>query len=456
QTVNAGILIVMDGTGSSDPDNGPSPLTYEWTQISGPTVSLTGATTAQPSFTPTIAGTYIFSLIVNDSLASSPADTVTISVNARPMANAGFDQAVNAGSLVTLNGTASSDPDNGPSPLTYEWTQISGPTVSLTGATTAQPSFTPTIAGTYIFSLIVNDDLATSTADVVTISVNAIPIADAGPDQNLNVASPVTLNGTGSSDPDNGPLPLTYKWTQDSGPTVSLSGATSAQPSFTPLMPGTYIFSLVVNDGKANSTADAVTVTVNDADYVVVQSPNGGEVWNEKSKQTISWLSHHLNTKQRLQIYLSLDNGVTWKLISSPRNVGHKTWSIPKNRYVTKQALLKICVKNNRAICDVSDKVFTINNKPVADAGVKQKVALGTRVILNGGASYDLDNGPFNLHYNWIQVRGPVPLNLNGADTVTPDFTPTVKGLYKFRLTVNDGAAESKKDKVSVRVVDML
>ena len=89
---------------------------------------------------------------------------------------------------------------------------------------------------------------------------NTPPTADAGSDQTATVGDPVMLDGTGSSDPDGDAL--TYLWTQTSGPSVTLSDATAIQPTFTPTVAGTYVFSLVVNDGQVDSSADEVTVTV--------------------------------------------------------------------------------------------------------------------------------------------------------------------------------------------------
>ncbi|MGZ8095862.1 MAG: PKD domain-containing protein [Methylosarcina sp.] len=465
QTVTAGTLVTLNGTSSSDPDSAPSPLTYSWTQTEGDTVTLTGADTAQPSFTPGSAGTYVFSLIVNDGLVNSAADSVTVTVNAQttpnvsPTAQAGEDQSVNTGALVTLNGSGSSDPDNGPSPLTYSWTQTGGNTVTLTGANTTQPSFTPGSAGAYVFSLVVNDGLANSAADSVTVTVNdpiipnvpnESPTAQAGEDQSVNTGAVVTLNGSGSSDPDNGPSPLTYSWTQTGGDTVTLTGANTAQPSFTPVAPGDYVFNLVVNDGAANSASDSVTVTVSQADFVQILSPNGGEVWNEKVKNTVFWQSN-LDSNKKLVLYLSIDNGQTWKKIASPKNTGSETWKIAKNRYISNQALFKVCVKKDESLCDISDSAFAINKAPVADAGKKQKVTVGTEVHLDGGASHDDDQGPTHLTYQWIQKSGP-EVTLNGADTATPSFIPTVKGAYKFGLIVTDGSAVSKTDKVTINV----
>jgi YD repeat-containing protein len=109
-------------------------------------------------------------------------------VNQPPVANAGADQTTNTGGLVTLNGSGS-DPDNLPSPLTYNWSQVSGPSVALTGATTAAPTFSPTVTGTYFFDLTVSDGQASSSDQVmVTVVDNAsAPLPTANQPTALNV-----------------------------------------------------------------------------------------------------------------------------------------------------------------------------------------------------------------------------------------------------------------------------
>ncbi|MBI4430393.1 MAG: right-handed parallel beta-helix repeat-containing protein, partial [Candidatus Omnitrophica bacterium] len=111
---------------------------------------------------------------------SLEAITVTVNapaVNAPPVANAGGDQTVLTGATVTLNGSASIDPDTGPQPLEYNWIQDPSDViqVNLTGAISPTATFTAPATPTILhFALTVFDGLNMNT-QVVTITVNASP-----------------------------------------------------------------------------------------------------------------------------------------------------------------------------------------------------------------------------------------------------------------------------------------
>jgi uncharacterized protein YjdB len=97
----------------------------------------------------------------------------------------------------------------------------------------------------------------------IAIGTNHPPVATAGADQSVFIGAAVTLDGTGSSDADTGDT-LSYSWTLVSKPSTSscsLTNATSGTSGFTPDVVGTYILSLKVSDGKADSESFC-TITV--------------------------------------------------------------------------------------------------------------------------------------------------------------------------------------------------
>lgn len=288
QSVVTGTQVTLDGSSSSDANR--DLLTYKWTLIAKPNGSqatLTSATDVKPKFTADVAGTYIFTLVVNDGRLSSSADassTVAITasgVNAAPVSNAGVNQNVVVGTAVTLDGSASGDANL--DPLTYKWTLVVKPATSvaaLSSATAAKPTFTADLAGVYVASLVVNDgklDSALATVTVTASAVNAAPVANAGANQNVVTASQVTLNGNGSTDANFDPL--TYKWAFGAKPTGSaaaLSSATAASPTFTADLAGVYVVTLIVNDGKLDSAVSVVTITAAAANVAPVA--NAGPV----------------------------------------------------------------------------------------------------------------------------------------------------------------------------------
>lgn len=246
--------ITFDGGGSTD-DFGI--VAYRWDFGDGGTNTGPVVTHAYSS-----RGAFLVSLTVWDAAGQVGTDSLTIAVlNRVPTADAGPDQNDTKNSPVALIGTASSDPDV--DPLLYNWTQSAGPVpVALTGPGTVTPSFTATIAGTYTFNLTVDDGLGGTDSDDVTVTVvNRAPTADAGPDQVGRLRNAlVTLDGTGSSDPDGDSL--TLYWTQTAGPAITLAGADTATPSFTPAAAGIYTFQLEVDDGCGGNATDTVSVTL--------------------------------------------------------------------------------------------------------------------------------------------------------------------------------------------------
>jgi hypothetical protein len=311
QSVNVGQTVTLDGSLSTDPD--ADPIAYLWEQIAdgGPLVTLSGPTSAMPSFTapPVAPGgeTLTFRLTVT-AAGESRTDTVSVSIvnlNHAPVADAGADQSVAEGAPVVLHGEASFDIDN--DPFTYAWVQVGGtPAVALTGADTSMPTFTapflgeggtPGVVATLEFELRVDDGFPPGAAapgytlanvvDRVTVqvtNVNNPPTATAGTDQTVNENTVVALNAGGSSDPDGDAL--TYVWSQLAGPTVTIStgnaGAASFMAPFVSAGGEDITFEVTASDAYGGTATDQVVVHVqnqNDPPLATAARPTIPSLW---------------------------------------------------------------------------------------------------------------------------------------------------------------------------------
>jgi len=277
QSVVTGVQVTLDGSGSTDVDG--DSLTYAWALTSIPAGSLASLDepgAVRPRFVADRPGTYVAQLVVDDGLAASAPDTVRVSTqNSPPVADAGPDQTVVAGQLVSLDGTASSDADG--DALAFEWSLTSRPagsTAALSDPMSPTPMFTADRPGTYVVQLVVNDGVLSSAPDTATISTtNSAPVADAGPDQaEAPLGAVVVLDGSASFDVDG--QPLTYAWSllfRPAGSAATLNGDTTVAPEFAPDVVGDYVAQLIVNDGLVGSAPDTVTVsTENPAPVVTV------------------------------------------------------------------------------------------------------------------------------------------------------------------------------------------
>jgi len=187
-------------------------------------------------------------------------------------ADAGPDQTVREGDTVVLDGSNSS-------PrlfiAAYFWQQTGGsPTVVLEDANTAKASFTAPNVGpdgaSLIFQLTViyffNRSIFSDTDSIIVNVrfVNDPPTADAGPNQNVDEETTVTLDGSNSFDPDDGIE--SYRWKQVAGPLVSLSDPEAVQPTFLAPNVGpdgvSFTFELTVTDVGGLQASDTTIVNV--------------------------------------------------------------------------------------------------------------------------------------------------------------------------------------------------
>jgi len=428
-TVGVGTSVRLDGRGSSDPDN--DSLTYAWTQTGGPTVTLTGATTAQPSFTaPSQPAALTFRLVVtdNEGLASAPA---TVTVTAAEIAIAGLSATSSSPTVLGQPTTFSASVSAGTN-VTYRWDFGGGST-----ATGATAQFTFPTAGQRTVTLTASNSLGNASTSVLVTVTNAAPTANPGANQTVTVGSTVTLNGSGSGDPD-GHTPLTYAWTQTGGSAVTLSSATAASPTFTaPAAPSVLSFDLVVTDSTGLASQPAtVLITVQDsAPQNVTATNNSPTVLGQATRLSAT------ATGSNLVYTWTLGDGNT----ATGATVNH-TYAAEGSYVAT------VTVSNGSGTVGTASTGVTVTNAPpTANAGPDQGVELGAAVSLDASGSSDPD-GHTPLTYAWTQLNGPAVTLRNGTSATATFTAPNQQTSLVFQVTVTDSRGKSATDTVRVAV----
>ncbi len=197
QTVNENSTVTLNG-------QGPAGSTYFWSQTQGPTVSF-NPDAAKPTFTaPDLTSgnvELVFLLTVtNGGLKDS--DSVIVNViwtNQPPVANAGPDRTVKPGTLVTLDGSKSTDSET-PNSLTYDWSVSAAAGVSmppLTNPTSKTPTFVaPNKEGWIEFRLMVTDNGGKTSEDKVKITIQASSNDTTSPAAPTGLAATATSSST--------------------------------------------------------------------------------------------------------------------------------------------------------------------------------------------------------------------------------------------------------------------
>lgn len=353
QTVCIGTAVTLTGSGAS---------TYSWTS------GIVNGT----SFTPVSTTTY--TLTGTNTSGCTGTDDVLVTVNPLPIVNAGVDQTVCNGTAVTLSGSGAT---------TFSWT----------GGVTNGTPFTPAATATYT---VTGTSLGCTATDAVDVTVNPIPVVNAGPDASICTSGTTTLTATGAT---------TYSWSPGGQTTTSISVSPAATTTYT-----------VTGTSLGCTSTDAVTVSV-----IANAAINAGS---------------DLSICSGASTTLTASGGITY------------TWDnglgIGNNFSITPASTTTYIVTGTNASgCIGTDAItVTVNPNPVPVIAGASTYCAGNFSVLSTSTpftTYSWSSGSASSTINATQVGSPFTVtvtNADGCQATSPSFAVTENSVITTNSTI--------------------
>ena len=376
--------------------NAPGPGSGQWTALNGGTIT----SPSSPSSTITglsSAGVYNFVwTITNGSCISR--DTVQLTVAAPVVANAGVDQTLCNATSATLTGS-------NPAPATGLWTTTSSATI--TTPSSAVTGITGLNTGSFTFVWTITNG-SCITSDTVTITIDSLVTAVAGPDQQVCSGSTISMLA-------NTPAAGSGSWT-------ALAGGTITNPS-NPLTTitglvnsGAYDFVWTITNGSCVSR-DTIRITV---DSLVVA--------NAGSDQQLCGTTSTVMTANS-----AAPGSGLWITASSASIVSPANENTTVNDLFTGSYTLIWTITNGACISSDTTEIIS-DSLEIALAGVDQTICSGSSLTLSA-------NTPSLGIGLWVNPDGGTISNSNDPNATVTDLINA--GTYTFIWTIVNGTCVS-------------
>jgi len=458
--------------GGSAPIGG-APTTALGNSISwSPAAGLSSTTSQNPIASP--ANTTTYTVTVTDGNGCTNTDQVDVVVIPFPNANAGGPKSVCIGSSVQIGGVPT-----GPIGATYAWSSNpAGFTSNL-----ANPTVSPTVNTIYTVTVTIGTSTTCSDTDNALVIVNAIPTANAGPDQNICPGGSVQIGVAPSAG-------FTYSWT----PTTGLSNVNIANPIATPTSPTTYTV-VITETATSCIDSDAMDVLFNSvptpsftftktcinqiAEFTDASTIASGTITNWAwdfddlaATSTAQNPTHQFSSAGTYQVKLVVTSNLGCKdSITVPVTIDPKptvdftfanlcltnstqftdgstigsgsvnTWrwdfdglgsSAAQNPSFTFPAAgtydVKLVSGSGAGCLDSITKQVIINPLPTADAGIDQDICNTFSVLIGGTPTSSTPN----VSYNWDNSA-----SLTSNTIANPTANPTITTRYSLTVTEN-------------------
>ncbi|PWK52944.1 PKD domain-containing protein [Pleionea mediterranea] len=364
--------------------------------------------------------------------------------------------------LATLSGDQSYDIDG--VIAKYQWRQIEGPNADISKPNNRITSvrLPNVMSGSFEFELSITDDRGATAVERVSLEINnphGDPEANAGAYQRVGENTIVQLSGDGSIAASQNPI-IRYKWTQVSGPNITLDDNSSSNITFTsPEVTETthFVFELEVAGENDAIDTDRVVITVVDYQPPVANAGDDQTV-DAGDRVVLDFSNSYDPDGGSINMNISTISGGYVQLEQGSQS-GTLEFTAPDVSSDTTY-VFRLNITDDEGDTATDDVAITVRapivaEKPVANAGSNQTFDEGTTVTLDASASA-APEGESITGYSWTQLAGTV-VTLNDSTSVAPQFTAPDVGettQLQFQLTITASNGETNQSTVIITVTD--
>jgi hypothetical protein len=426
--------------GNPTASGGTPPHTCNW----NPTTGLDDPAKCNPNASP--GSTTVYEVTVTDSKGCSDTDSMVLTVNPNPVADAGPDKEICQGGSIEIGGSPTAS--GGTPGYTYSWS----PTTGLDDHTKANPTASP--ASTTTYCVTVTDSKGCSDHDCMVLTVNPNPTADAGPDKEICEGDSVEIGGSPTAS--GGTPPHTCNWS----PAIGLDDPTKCNPIASPDIASAYV-RLMVEDKEEHRSSNRVGISAVYKVYLPMVVKNFSAsvitycVTVTDSKGCTDTDCMALTVHNKPEVNAGPDEeiceGGSIEIGGNPTASGGTppysySWSptaglddpSAPNPIASPASSTAYCVTvtDSKGCSDYDCMVLTVNPNPTADAGPDREICQGGSVVIGGSPT--ASGGTPGYTCNWSPATG-----LDDPAKCNPTASPGSTTTYQVTVTDSKGCTDT-------------